>query len=479
MVEILIVEDEYTERRELARMMEEITAPEHIRCASNCDGAMEMIAEHCPDLILLDIMLRGRSGFEVAQYVRDRHLECQIIILTAYHEFEFANQAMALNIQEYLLKPVRPATLLQRIRKVLQSPAEQSVEQRRLWPSLAWGLADETVSPACETPNLVVIGVLDCPLNSQEETELLSRSNLATRGAGWTEAARRRLIGYCRTTKDEISTAARRWRALWSTHLPEGRRLLSICMGTFAETPRELPESYRTADLAVKSHLLHPEEELCRYVPWNGPLPPYPGRMESRLLHQVRAGGQPELEQECRQLCAAFLQDCQRDVLLLERWLELVCAALSRLCAEAAIQYMPHLDLLYLTRGEELYPLLLAECVTVRELLSTAASPKHPLVQSTVAIIQARFREPLKLQEVAREQFVNPAYLGRLFHTQMGQSFRDYLTQVRMRHAVQLLREKWSVSDVAESVGYGDPNYFSRVYKECFGCSPTEGRERS
>lgn len=475
MVDILVVEDEYTERRELARMMEEVTEPDCIRCASNCDEAMERITERCPDLILLDIMLRGRSGFEVAKFVRDHQLECQIIILTAYHEFEFANQAMALNIREYLLKPVRPAMLLQRIRKVLQSPGGQAVEQRRLWPSLECGLSEGVAVPACSIPNVILIGVLDRPLDDQ--TEFLSQSNLATRGVGWTEAAQRRLVGYCRALEDEATAAAQHWKEIWNTHLPEDHRLLSVGVGSFAKAPHDLPESYRTANLAVKGRLLRPEEEICRYTPWNGPALPYPVRLESRLLHQIRTGRQAELERDCRQLCTVFLQDCQGDALLLERWLDLLCAALFRLCAEAAVSYMPHLELQYLTQREELYLLLQAECTAVQELLVTAASPKHPLVQSTAAIVQARFREPLKLQEVAREQFVNPAYLGRLFHAQMGQSFRDYLTQVRMRHAVQLLREKWPVSDVAEAVGYGDPNYFSRVYKAQFGCSPTEGRE--
>ncbi len=476
MVEILIVEDEYTERGELARIMEAVTDGDHIRCASNCDGAMAMIAERCPDLILLDIMLRGRSGFEVARFVRDRRLECQIIILTAYHEFEFANQAMALNIQEYLLKPVRPAVLLQRVRKVLQPPAGQASERGCLWPSLECGLSEIAAVSACGIPNLVVAGVLDCSLTGQAREDFLERSNLAMKGVGWTESIRRKLVGYCRVAEEEALTAARRWRDVWTAYLPETHRLTGVGAGRYAAEPGDLAESYRTAVLAAKSRLLYPAEDICRYLPWTGPMTPYPVRLESRLLHKMRTGGQAELRQECQQLCESFLRDCQGDVLLLEHWLGLFCSTLSRLCAEQAIRYTPRVDLLCLTRGE-LCARLQAECAVVQELLSTAASPDHPLVQSTMAIVHARFREPLKLQDVAREQYVNPAYLGRLFHAQTGQSFRDYLTKVRMRHAVQMLREKRPVSEVAEAVGYGDPNYFSRVYKARFGCSPTESRD--
>lgn len=474
MIEILIVEDEYTERRELARIMEEVTGKEHIRCASSCDSAMEMIAERAPDLLLLDIMLRGRSGFEVAQFVRERRLACRIIILTAYHEFEFANQALALNIQEYLLKPVRPAVLLQKVRKVLQQPAERTAEGRRLWPGLECGLWEEVVPPACGTPNLIVVGVLNAPLTGSAEAGFLARANPGD--AGWTEGAGQRLVGYCRSREGEEVAAARRLREIWSARLPESHRLLGVGVGAFASEPGDLAGSYYTANLAVKGRLLYPDEEICRYTP--GVAAAYPVRLESRLLHQIRTGGQPELQRSCEQICAAFIQGCRGDVLLLEHWLGLLCAALSRRCAESSMRYLPQVDLFAVGRPEELCLRLQTECMAVRNLLLGQTLPDHPLVQTTVAIIQARFREPLKLREVAREQFVNPAYLGRLFHAQMGQSFRDYLTRVRMQHAAELLREKRSVAQVAEAVGYGDANYFSRVYKAQFGCPPTEGRDQ-
>ena len=107
-IEILVVEDEYAERQELSRIMEEITPTHHIRSASSCAAAVSAIKQLCPDLILLDIMLRGSSGFEVAEFVRSRGLACRIIILTAYHEFEFASRALSMGLQDYLLKPVRP-----------------------------------------------------------------------------------------------------------------------------------------------------------------------------------------------------------------------------------------------------------------------------------------------------------------------------------------------------------------------------------
>lgn len=79
-IDILVVEDEYTERQELTQLLETVTPPEHIRSAATCSAAIAAISQLCPDLILLDIMLRGSSGFEVAEFVRSNRLDCKIIL---------------------------------------------------------------------------------------------------------------------------------------------------------------------------------------------------------------------------------------------------------------------------------------------------------------------------------------------------------------------------------------------------------------
>ena len=141
-IDILVVEDEYTERQELTQLLETVTPPEHIRSAATCSAAIAAISQLCPDLILLDIMLRGSSGFEVAEFVRSNRLDCKIIILTAYHEFDFASKALSMDLQDYLLKPVRPSVLLQRVRDVLHlsSPA-RAATGLAVWPYLACGIS--------------------------------------------------------------------------------------------------------------------------------------------------------------------------------------------------------------------------------------------------------------------------------------------------------------------------------------------------
>lgn len=350
-IDILVVEDEYTERQELTQLLETVTPPEHIRSAATCSAAIAAISQLCPDLILLDIMLRGSSGFEVAEFVRSNRLDCKIIILTAYHEFDFASKALSMDLQDYLLKPVRPSVLLQRVRDVLHlsSPASAATGLA-VWPYLACGISSPLPPIPNLLPNMTVVG---------------------------------------------------------------------------------------------------------------------------QLLHALRSeeGG---LEEACRHMGRCMTAACNGDAGALREQLTLLWAGIARLCAESALPPPERLTTEGIFTVEQLCRRIQTVCEDVRCQLVLVRDSEHPLVQAALTAIQLRFREPLKLETVAKEQYVNAAYLGRIFRAQTGQSFRDALTEERMRRAERLLRQQVSVSDTAVAVGYSDSNYFSRAYKKYFGHSPSE-----
>ena len=183
-IDILVVEDEYTERQELTQLLQAVTSPEHIRSAATCSAAIAAISRRCPDLILLDIMLRGSSGFEVAEFVRSNRLDSKIIILTAYHEFDFASKALSMDLQDYLLKPVRPPVLLQRVRDALHLPSPaKAVTGLAVWPYLACGISAPLPPIPYLLPDMVVVGILQKAADRDE----VSQINLALHGIGWTE----------------------------------------------------------------------------------------------------------------------------------------------------------------------------------------------------------------------------------------------------------------------------------------------------
>lgn len=80
----------------------------------------------------------------------------------------------------------------------------------------------------------------------------------------------------------------------------------------------------------------------------------------------------------------------------------------------------------------------------------------------------------LTVSQVARDCFVSEVYLRKLFVQKLNTTPFNYITKVRMNHARDLARERFSVKEIAHLVGYADIYQFSRAYKKHFGYSPSE-----
>ena len=93
--------------------------------------------------------------------------------------------------------------------------------------------------------------------------------------------------------------------------------------------------------------------------------------------------------------------------------------------------------------------------------------------------IRENFQKDLTLDEVSKVVDISPYYFSKLFKQETGENFIEYLTKVRMKNAEELLKDSsYSIKEICAASGYGDPNYFSRIFKKYEGVTPSEYRER-
>jgi len=101
----------------------------------------------------------------------------------------------------------------------------------------------------------------------------------------------------------------------------------------------------------------------------------------------------------------------------------------------------------------------------------------HKLVIEAKRYLKKNFREPVRLVDVAEHLQVSPFYLSRVFARESDFSLTEYLTDIRLTAAKELLLDgRYIVADIARMVGYQDGNYFSKVFKRMLGCSPSKYR---
>ena len=98
----------------------------------------------------------------------------------------------------------------------------------------------------------------------------------------------------------------------------------------------------------------------------------------------------------------------------------------------------------------------------------------HATILELLAYIEEHYNKDIGLNELAERAGMSTAYLSVLFKSEVGTSYVKYLTNLRIKHAKNLLKEGYKVSVVSEMVGYNNYRYFCDIFKKCVGKTPNE-----
>lgn len=109
-------------------------------------------------------------------------------------------------------------------------------------------------------------------------------------------------------------------------------------------------------------------------------------------------------------------------------------------------------------------------------LMFRSSQMSHFVADALNYIATAYAKPDLNLVEVAGVIGITPTYLSRLMKQEIGLSFNKYLTKTRINHAVKLMNKGLLLKDIALSVGYSSPYYFSTAFKKTLGSAPVEYR---
>ncbi|MGN0181819.1 MAG: AraC family transcriptional regulator [Candidatus Ornithomonoglobus sp.] len=121
-------------------------------------------------------------------------------------------------------------------------------------------------------------------------------------------------------------------------------------------------------------------------------------------------------------------------------------------------------------------------------LLRSAFAPAVPngsklrdfYVHEAVEYIEKNFQNDISVESIAAVCGLNRSYFGKIFKETMGKSPQEFLMDYRMIKAAELLKlTKLSVGDIGNAVGYKNPLHFSRAFKNVYGISPREWRNRN
>lgn len=228
-------------------------------------------------------------------------------------------------------------------------------------------------------------------------------------------------------------------------------------------------------------------EEMLREVEARGVKELYPLEKERTLLGRVRVGDRTGAKEILNELLGEiFLRSGGEMEVVKARLLELLIV-LSRAAVEggASLERLFGLNYRYISglsdidRFEDLCAWIVTALDTFMDTVYQVKRVKNAkLIGEATAYIRSHFSDPLTLEGVAKQVYVSPFYLSHLFKEELGLTFVEYLTRVRVEEAKRLLAaSNLSILGVAEKVGYEDGSYFSKVFRRATGLTPNQYRK--
>ncbi|AEJ61594.1 two component transcriptional regulator, AraC family [Spirochaeta thermophila DSM 6578] len=487
MIRVMLVDDEPPARRFLKGLIEGMEGFVLVGEAEDGAEALSRIRVLDPDLVITDVKMPVMDGIDLAHTLVREHPLIPLLVVSAYDDFEYVEELLHTGVVHYLLKPVNP----ERMRTTLAEMAASLLELRRRRQEtnvLALLLGEETDAFSLGARHLwMALGRVGAPPPRYRLSTPRSITEVDLRdpetGVSLFVFQGRDAHEHLYLSPAELPFA--RFSRLVRDHF-EGfdrhRKTRTLILRSSLVVPGDLHRAPEDLYKALDEHLVLGRARILRYEDLSyeetdDPVPFLAGD-EMLLFMQSDPGRVPLWFESAGRAFEEHEVSFGRVI----SWVRGLFAELSSvLPGEQPVSTDE--EVLDLASSCDSYPELcraLASHVVPGDVrLEDADLAGAPAVFAELcAYLRKHFREPLSSGELARRFRMSESYLRKLFREYKGTSFKDYLTSLRIEEAKRLLSltPHLPIKAVAASVGFKDEFYFSRVFRERTGISPTAYR---
>jgi two-component system response regulator YesN len=534
MYKVIIVDDEAVVRIGLKNT---INWNEHgfelIGDYANGREAWEAVEQLRPELVISDISMPFMDGLELAGLISVQFPYIKMIILTGYDEFDYAQQAIRLKVSDFVLKPITAQEirkLLDRVRTEmdeetkrredlgrLNSQLSQSLpllKERFLERLVAVGLSKAEITERFAyfgLPSifpLYLVMVVDIDDYGDRELHSYEQDVEFLRFAAYDifkETLEQEEVMLFRTREERMvaiipgpDNESLLYERVFSLseqvryHIEKYLKFtVTIGIGRSSTNVEQLPLAYKSALSVLDYRFLLGKNRVLSILDMEGkpstPLPPNQD-WDRKLSSAVKTGsiqdayklienGIAELKSSLAPIEACFLQ-MQKVVLSLMNSIQELVVHDQDVSLEKQMKLMD----VYRFKTLDEVEIWLKEIV--RSIISTISESRSHFmnmqIHRAVDFIDTNYaNDKMSLQDLCRHVLMSTSYFSLVFKQHTGETFIEYLTGVRIGKAKELLHNTTlKFYEIAEQVGYKDPNYFSILFKKHAGTSPKDYREK-
>lgn len=541
MLKIFLAEDEVIVRETIKRMIPwEDLGFELVGEAADGEMALPLLLRQKPDLLITDIKMPFMDGLTLAKVAKKEIPGLKVVILSGYDDFNYAKQAINIGVEDYLLKPITKNALIERLTEIRsryehektqkeyyekfhrEMQAYEKNSSRDFFEALVSGSMDMMeIYRRSEKLGLDIVAeaynVLIFTMNCEEdfsgqregysEWEAESLELLEEFFSENTSAMlfRCNIFSYGILIKGQKETIEENTRSCVSEiqrifDRKEQKRQWFVAAGEPVERLSQIQKSYYSASRAFSQRYLYDENILyydemasmekknvteddstyLQKVDVNALNPAILQKFLSNgLLEETEnfvkdyfyAIGQEPLESlvfrnyvtlNVRFSVMSFLKEIGCDTRTLEQEDTEDVLSESSKSLENAIAYAEK---------------IISQAIALRD--QNSGNKNRSILKTAVDFIDSHYmEEDMSLNKAANAANVSANHFSALFSQNMGQTFIEYLTNLRMNKAKEYLRcTSMRSSEIAGEIGYKDAHYFSYLFKKTQGMTPSDYRK--
>lgn len=480
------------------------------------DKALQAVIEQKADILLTDIKMTNMDGLYLTEQIRKQSPHTRVVIMSAYDDFQFAQKALRLGVDDYLLKPVDLHHMQETMRQIVYQKDE---EKKRLEMELHSKRVEQIVSEneqfledtffqnvlsqkytreACRRmeeefmanaqQSWQVLEVLISQAETKDKKQEILKRISQERGYKYIYSLGHHLVCCCsqsETIENEAESLKQECRSQFREY--DDLDQTSFIDGTIVSELYYLGLSYqkiiqiRNYQVVEAENKDLSERDLDTYFNENHTLNK---ALAEYLAKLVLMGNTDMLSGYVGKLKDNLRIAGSDSILMLSFSLSLIFGELRGL-VEKALVNEDTLDEMYykIIRQNSLdcaMELLEKELYKIAELSCREdnISVEQSIKRACDYIEKHYFNPSLRIGEVALEVGFSQNYFSAVFTEMTGESFTDYLIKMRMKEAQLLLTTTdYKIQEIGFSVGYENPAYFSAAFKKFTGVSVSQYRE--
>ncbi|WP_375105289.1 response regulator [Paenibacillus sp. RS8] len=475
--------------------------------------ALPLIEEQVPDILITDIKMPFMNGLELTSVVRQRFPDIKIIILSGHDDFQYAQTALRLGVEDYCLKPVSAAELIHMLHAVsARIDEEHRLKQKntytpdKLYADLCGGLigTGAAIEAAAQLDLMlmapyyaaVILSFIPSSLNEsdmdqsqvQAAEQLLVNTLIEYPELCFFRRSRNETVVILKGGQpDQISGRMDTLIQVLKHKKFHADLQLSISCGDIHERLQGIHLSFQEAedDRMFKKLSRQNKEAMIEASIDHSPDSVLLDR--NRLIDFLKLGTPQEAPGFIRQFASGLNQINWNSMyayyLINDITLELVQTAKLTFRSDSnPTETMQELQkkIQNISRGEECQDYFLEVFDRLWKWRSEGSGKYGELIEKVKLYIRENYHnDQLSLHETSKQIGVSSSHLSKVFSQETGQTMTEYLTATRIGKAKEMLKTtRYKTFEIAFQVGYNDQHYFSNLFKKVTGMTPMEYRKQ-